>query len=188
MEMGMRGVKGEWAREQRFFTFASSPSPSWASQAVLVVKNLLADAGEARNLGSIPESGRSRGERTGSPLQYSRLENPHGQRSLAGYSLWGRKELDVTERFSTRTHPALLNTALDCFIGTSTQTHLTPSSPLPTPSDAQINSGQKSKAYLSPVCHHLGPSILPLAWVRYFGVILDSSSLIFLASSLTLSL
>ena len=30
-------------------------------------------------------------ERTGNPLQYSRLENPHGQRSLAGYSLWGGK-------------------------------------------------------------------------------------------------
>ena len=25
------------------------------------------------------------------PLQYSRLENPHGQRSLAGYSPWGRR-------------------------------------------------------------------------------------------------
>ena len=99
--MGMRGVKGEWAREQRFFTFASSPSPSWASQAVLVVKNLLADAGEARNLGSIPGSGRSRGERTGSPLQYSRLENPHGQRSLAGYSPCVRKESDTTEHLST---------------------------------------------------------------------------------------
>ena len=25
----------------------------------------------------------------GNPLQYSCLENPHGQRSLAGYSPWG---------------------------------------------------------------------------------------------------
>ena len=31
------------------------------------------------------------------PLQYSWLENPHGQRSLAGYSPWGHKELDMTE-------------------------------------------------------------------------------------------
>ena len=31
-------------------------------------------------------------------LLYSCLENPHGQRSLAGYSPWGRKELDVTEQ------------------------------------------------------------------------------------------
>ena len=27
--------------------------------------------------------------------------NPHGQRSLAGYNLWGCRELDMTERLST---------------------------------------------------------------------------------------
>ena len=37
----------------------------------------------------------------GNPLQYSCLENPHGQRSLAGYSLWGHKESDMTEQLST---------------------------------------------------------------------------------------
>ena len=47
--------------------------------------------------GSIPGSGRSPGEENGYPLQYSCLENPHGQRSLAGYSLWGCKQLDTTE-------------------------------------------------------------------------------------------
>ena len=35
--------------------------------------------------------------RYGNPLQYSCLENPHGQRSLAGYSPQGRKESDMTE-------------------------------------------------------------------------------------------
>ena len=40
----------------------------------------------------------------GNPLQYSCLENPHGQRSLADYSPWGRKELDMTERLSTAQH------------------------------------------------------------------------------------
>ena len=45
----------------------------------------------AGDLGSIPRSGRSPGEGNGTPLQYSCLENPHGQRSLAGYSPWGRK-------------------------------------------------------------------------------------------------
>ena len=34
------------------------------------------------------------------PLQYSCLENPHEQRSLAGYSPWDLKELDMTERLS----------------------------------------------------------------------------------------
>ena len=35
--------------------------------------------------------GRSPGGGHGNPIQYSFLENPHGQRSLAGYSPWGRK-------------------------------------------------------------------------------------------------
>ena len=48
------------------------------------------------DLGSIPGLGRSPGEGNGNPLQYSCLENPHGQRSLAGYSPWGRKESDTT--------------------------------------------------------------------------------------------
>ena len=37
------------------------------------------------------------GEGNGNLLQYSCLENPHGQRSLEGYSLWGGKESDMTE-------------------------------------------------------------------------------------------
>ena len=36
-------------------------------------------------------------EGIGNPLQYSCLENPHGQKSLVGYSPWGRKESDTTE-------------------------------------------------------------------------------------------
>ena len=65
---------------------------------VLVVKNLPASAGDIRDAGWIPESGRSPGGGHGNPLQYSCLGNPHGQRrSLVGYTLWGRKELDTTE-------------------------------------------------------------------------------------------
>ena len=44
---------------------------------------------------------RSPGAGHGNPLQYSCLENPHGQRSLVGYSPWGHKELDMTEKLST---------------------------------------------------------------------------------------
>ena len=40
------------------------------------VKNLPTDAGDARNTGSIPESGKFPGEGNGNPLQYSCLENP----------------------------------------------------------------------------------------------------------------
>ena len=38
----------------------------------------------------------------GNPLQYSCLETLHGQRGLAGYSLWGCKESDTTEWLSTQ--------------------------------------------------------------------------------------
>ena len=41
--------------------------------------------------------GLSYGEGNGTLLQYSCLENPHGQRSLVGYSPWGRIESDMTE-------------------------------------------------------------------------------------------
>ena len=53
------------------------------------------------DLGLIPGLGRSPGGGHGNPLQYSCLQNPHGQRSLVGYSSRGHKELDMTERLST---------------------------------------------------------------------------------------
>ena len=40
------------------------------------------------------------GEGNGNPLQYSCLENAHGQRSLGGYRPWGHKESDTTEQLS----------------------------------------------------------------------------------------
>ena len=54
-------------------------------------------ADNVRNVGSIFGLGRSSGEGNGNPLQYSCLENPHGQRNLAGYSLWSLKESNMTE-------------------------------------------------------------------------------------------
>ena len=36
--------------------------------------------------------------------QYSCLENPHGQRSLVGYSPWGRRESDATEQLHNKTN------------------------------------------------------------------------------------
>ena len=71
---------------------------------VLVVKTPLAGTGGARATGSIPGSGRSLGIGNGNPLQYPYLENPHGQKSLVGYSPQGRKESDMTERLSTHMH------------------------------------------------------------------------------------
>ena len=53
------------------------------------------------DLDLIPGLGRSLGGGRGNPLQYSCLENPYGQRSLAGYSPWVRKESYTTEQLST---------------------------------------------------------------------------------------
>ena len=61
------------------------------------VKNLPANA----EVGLIPGWGRSSGGGHGNPLQYSCLQSPHGQRSLADCSTWGHKESDVTEQLST---------------------------------------------------------------------------------------
>ena len=58
--------------------------------------------GLSGGLGSIPELERCPGGGHSNPLQYSCLENPHGQWCLAGYSPWGRKESDTTEQLSTQ--------------------------------------------------------------------------------------
>ena len=62
------------------------------------------------DLGSIPGSGRSPGGEHGSPLQYSCLENPHGQRSRAGCSPRGlsRTRLSDLAQHSQRKKSALL--------------------------------------------------------------------------------
>ena len=68
-----------------------------ASHVALVVKNPPANAGDLRDTGLIPGSGRSPRGGHGNPLQYSFLENPQGQMSLMSYSSWGHQELDTTE-------------------------------------------------------------------------------------------
>jgi len=54
------------------------------------VKNLPANAGDTRDMGLIPGSGRSPGEGNNNPLQYSYPGNPMD-------SPWGRKESDTTQ-------------------------------------------------------------------------------------------
>ena len=63
-----------------------------------MVKNLPANAEEARDVGLNTGLGRSLGEGNGNPLQYFQNSGKfHGQRSLAGHSPWSHKELDMTE-------------------------------------------------------------------------------------------
>ena len=40
----------------------------------------------------------------GNPLQYSCPENPHGQRTLAGYRPRGHRESDMTKQLGTAQH------------------------------------------------------------------------------------
>ena len=67
-----------------------------ASQVGLVVKNLSANAGDLRDLGLIPGSGRSPGGGHGNPLQYSCLENPV-DRGTWRATVHRPEELDMTE-------------------------------------------------------------------------------------------
>ena len=61
-----------------------------------MVKNPPANAGD---VGSIPRSGKSPGE--GKQLTPAFLPGKsHGQRSLAGYTPWGHKELDTTKQLN----------------------------------------------------------------------------------------
>ena len=62
-----------------------------------MVKNQPAKAGDIKDVGSIPGSGRSPREGNGNPLQCSCLENPHAQKSLECYSPWACTESDTTE-------------------------------------------------------------------------------------------
>jgi len=66
---------------------------------VLAVKNLPTNVGQARDTGSVPRLGRSPGIAVYLPGKFQ------GQRSLAGYSSLGYKELDTNETlFPLHTH------------------------------------------------------------------------------------
>ena len=62
-----------------------------------VVKNPPANAGDVRDVGSIPESGRCPWRRAWQPTPVFLLGESHGERNLAGHSPQGRKESDTTE-------------------------------------------------------------------------------------------
>ena len=63
-----------------FYCRSHSACGTWyfvmASQVALVVKNMSVNAGDATDVGSIPGLGRSPGEGSGNPLEYSCLRNP----------------------------------------------------------------------------------------------------------------
>ena len=62
-----------------------------------VVKNLPANAGDVRDVGSIPRLGRSPGVGNGNPLQYSCLENPTDREAWQATVHSVSEESDATE-------------------------------------------------------------------------------------------
>ena len=110
LQFKKKKIRGNFFLKKFFFPMTSRHSYplqySWASLALRRKKIRL----QCRRAGSIPGLGRSPGGVHGNPLQHSCLENPHGQRKLVGYSPWGCKDLDPTERLST--HSGLPTTLL----------------------------------------------------------------------------
>ena len=73
----------------------------------LVVKNLPANAGDVRDVGSIPGLGRSPGGRNGNPLQYSSLETPMGRGAWWATVHRVAKSQTQLKRLSTHTLEAI---------------------------------------------------------------------------------
>ena len=63
-----------------------------------MVKNLPANAGDIEDTSLIRGLGRSPGVGNGILMPIFLLDFSHGQRSLAGWSAWGRKESDMTKQ------------------------------------------------------------------------------------------
>ena len=97
-----------------FFTLYIPLWPYMGLPGGSLAKNLPANAGDARDMGLIPGSGRSLGVGNGYPLLYSCLEKFCGQRSLAGYSPCGCKASDMTEWLSTAQHNNIMRGVTMC--------------------------------------------------------------------------
>ena len=88
MDCTVHGVTKSWTRLSDLH-FSSLPFPGGSDS-----KESACSAGD---LALIPGSERAPGEWNGNPLQYSCWDNPHEQRSLAGFNPWSCKESDMTE-------------------------------------------------------------------------------------------
>ena len=83
-----------------------------------MVKNPPANAGDARDVGTIPGFSKIPWRRTWEPTPVFLPGKFHGQRSLSGHSPWGSKESEAPEytHTHTHTHTHFTMTALNVFI------------------------------------------------------------------------
>ena len=81
--------------ETFYFKICFKYAYSWASQVALVVKNLLASAGDMRPRFD-PWVGKICWRRAWQPTPVFLSGESHGQRNLMGYSPWAHKESDIT--------------------------------------------------------------------------------------------
>ena len=87
----------------------------WFSQVVLVEKTSSANAGDPKDLSSIPGLGRSPGGRYGNTLQYSCLEN-HMARGAWQATFHRAAKSQTRLRYThTHTHKGFINSFLDSF-------------------------------------------------------------------------
>ena len=77
-EFRNQAITRNWKTAAKFVVYGLDEDMvyAWSSHVVLVVKNPPAKAGDVKDMGSIPGSGRSPGVGHGTALQYSCLENP----------------------------------------------------------------------------------------------------------------
>ena len=83
--------------DKAFIWYTMKYYKSWASQGALTVKNLTANAGDVRDVGSVLGLGRLPWRRQWQPSPVFLSAESHGQKSLVGYSPQGHKELYMTE-------------------------------------------------------------------------------------------
>ena len=114
-----------WGRvDLEFRSLCPSQNP-WASPVVLVVKNPPANEGDAREVGSIPESGRFPGGGHGNLLKYSCLGNPMNKGTWWLQSMGSWKSPTRLKQFSTHTcaEPTRGSVHMKKILRTSSETH-----------------------------------------------------------------
>ena len=100
---------------QEYWSGVPLPSPS---QVALVVKNRPANAGDAREMVSVPGSEMIPWRRKWQPAPVFLSGKFHGQRNLAGYSPWGHKMVGydlVTKKTAFHVLGTMLGASHACF-------------------------------------------------------------------------